>query len=319
VHGAAVRALAARFDAFWYAPAPAERLAVLRILVGGFALGYLLVRFSHLAAYGSFGDDQFEPVGPVAVLAGPLPANVVELLVIAAVLSGVAFMVGWRFAVTGPLFALLLLWVLSYRNSFGQIFHTENLLVLHVLVLGVAASADAFSLDGRARPHGFIAEDGRYGWPIRLMCLLTILTYLVAGSTKLQNAGLEWVTGDVLRNYIAYDNLRKAELGDSYSWLGARLVAEGWLFKPLAVLTLAVELGAPLALFSKVSARLRVAAAWCFHVGILLLMAIVFPYPLLGVAYASFFEVEKPWETLKLRTAAFTYGFRRRIPLGLEE
>ncbi|HEX2519884.1 MAG TPA: HTTM domain-containing protein [Castellaniella sp.] len=311
--------LAARFDAFWYAPAPAERLALLRILVGGFALGYLLVRFSHLAAYGSFDDRQFEPVGPVAALSSPLPGAAVELLLVAAVLSGVAFVLGWRFAITGPLFALLLLWVLSYRNSFGQIFHTENLLVLHVLVLGIASSADAFSLDASRRPAEVRAPDGRYGWPIRLICLLTVLTYVIAGSTKLQNAGLAWVTEDVLRNYIAYDNLRKAELGDSYSWLGARLVAEGWLFKPLALLTLAVELGAPLALFSRVSARLWVAAAWSFHAGILLLMAIVFPYPLLGVAFVSFFQVEEAWEAVRRRLARLPRGIRGGIPVGLEK
>jgi hypothetical protein len=37
-------------------------------------------------------------------------------------------------------FALLLLWVTTYRNSWGQVFHTENLMVLHV-VLAVSPAA----------------------------------------------------------------------------------------------------------------------------------------------------------------------------------
>ena len=99
--------------------------------------------------------------------------------------------------------------------------------------------------------------DGRYGWAIQLMCLLTVLTYFIAGQTKLRNAGFDWVTTDSLRNFIAYDNLRKAELGDSYSFIGAALVAHGWLFKPLAAFTLAVELGAPLAMLGG-----RIAKLW---------------------------------------------------------
>jgi hypothetical protein len=54
-----------------------------------------------------------------------------------------------------------------------------------------------------------------------------------------------------------------------------------------------VELGAPLALLDR---RLRVLwaiAAWTFHLGVLALMGIGFPYPLTGVAFASLFRVER--------------------------
>jgi hypothetical protein len=36
-----------------------------------------------------------------------------------------------------------------------------------------------------------------------------------------------------------------------------------------------------------------VAAAWLFHVGVLALMAIAFPYQLTGVAFAAFFRLER--------------------------
>jgi hypothetical protein len=42
-------------------------------------------------------------------------------------------------------------------------------------------------------------------------------------------------------------------------------------------------------------ARVWAASAWCFHVGVVLLMNIWFPYPLLGVAYAPLFSVERPF------------------------
>jgi hypothetical protein len=283
--------LLSRLDGWWYSPAPPERLALLRIIAGAFALGYLVIRWPNLVSYADFPDRTFEPVGIVDIPGEPLAGGLVHALVVAAILSGAAFVSGWKYRVSGPVFAVLLLWVMTYRNSFGQVFHTENLMVLHVLILAAAPAADTFSLDSRGRATR--AADGRYGWPVQLMCVVTVLTYFISGETKLRNAGIDWLSGDNLRNYVAYDNLRKAELGDHYSPLAGTVLSQAWLFTPLAFATLAVELGAPLALLSRGAARTWAAAAWGFHVGILALMAIVFPYPLLGVAFAPFFALER--------------------------
>ena len=35
----------------------------------------------------------------------------------------------------------------TYRSSFGMIFHTENLWVVHVALLATAPAADAWSID----------------------------------------------------------------------------------------------------------------------------------------------------------------------------
>jgi hypothetical protein len=282
----------AAIDRWWYVPGPAARLGALRVISGGFALGYLLLRWPNLISYADFEASQFEPVGVANVLGQPIDAWLVQAAVLTAIAMGVAFVFGWRFAVTGPLFAVMLLWTLTYRNSFGQIFHTENLLVLHVIILAASPAADALSLDARRR--GYVPDDdGRYGWGVRLMCAVTVLTYFISGLTKIRNAGLDWVTTDSLRNYIAYDNLRKAELGDTHSPVGAWLVAHGWLFHPLAAFTLFVELCAPFALVNARMGRVWAACAMAFHWGILLMMAIVFPYPLTGAAFASFFPVER--------------------------
>ena len=227
-------------------------------------------------------------------------------------------MAGWRFALTGPLFALLLLWVISYRNSFGQIFHTENLMVLSVLILALGSSADAYSLDERAGRTRARVDDGyRYGWAVRLICLMTVLAYVVAGLTKLQNAGVDWLTGDVLRNYVAYDNLRKIELGDVHSPLGAWMVSYGWMFPPLALFSVAVELGAPLALLGGRITRAWIAAAWLFHVGILAVMAIMFPYQLLGIAFLPFLPVEQGWQRVRTTIGSHLPNLTPRpVPAG---
>ena len=302
----------------WFVPVPAQRLALLRVIVGGYALLYLLLRFANLNSYGGFESNQFAPVGPVALLSGPLDSGSVTLLLLAAIGLGVCFVAGWRFALAGPLFAVLLLWVISYRNSFGQIFHTENLMVLGVLILALAPAADAHSLDersGRTQPR---TDDGYlYGWAIRLVCLVTVLAYVVAGLTKLQNAGFDWLTGDVLRNYVAYDNLRKIELGDVHSPLGAWLVSYAWVFPQLALFSLVVELGAPFALLGGRITRIWIAAAWLFHVGIIAVMAIMFPYQLLGVAFLPFLPIEEVWERAKESVSTYLPLPRARsIPAG---
>lgn len=279
----------------WYRPVAApERLAALRILVGGFAVAYLALRLPNLL--GLHGLGGFRPVGVVSVLAAPLTTAAVIVQAVLALLLGLAFAFGLAFRVSGPAFAFVLLWVLSYRNAWGMIFHTENLLVLHTLALGCSPAADVWSLDARrARRRGVAppVPSTRYGWPVRLLGLLTVGTYFVAGIAKLRLSGLGWATSDLLRNYIAYDNLRKHLLGDWYSPFGAWLVGHAWLFPPLATASLLLELLAPIALLGPRIARIWSLLAWGFHFGVWAIMAIFFPYPLLGLAFAPLFAVER--------------------------
>lgn len=273
-----------------FAPAPAERLAALRIVLGLAAWIYAVVRVADIVSVARLPTWQFKPVGPVALLAAPLPGWLVVGLAVLTIVTGVGFVLGWRWRVSGLAFAASLLWVISYRNSWGMTFHTENLMVLHVGVLACSRAADAWSLDRRG--HAVPPAHARYGAPIRLLVAVTLVTYFIAGYSKVANAGFAWVTSDTLRNYVAFDNLRKAELGDTHSWLGVGLVQHPWLFPPLAGFSLLVELGAPLVVFDRRVARAWCVAAWSFHIGVFATMWIVFHYPMLGLAYAPFFAIE---------------------------
>jgi len=191
--------------------------------------------------------------------------------------SSAALAAGWRTRLTGPSAALAVLAVATYRSSWGQLFHTEHLLVLHLLVLGAA-------LGLAARDDGFV---------LRLLAVVTVATYVVSAWAKLRTGGLDWISGDTLRNQIAYDNVRKEVLGAPSSPLAGLLVPHAWLFPPLAAATIAVELGAPLALLGARAARWWAGAVWLFHLGVAALMAIVFAYPLSGVAFAPLLPVER--------------------------
>jgi hypothetical protein len=300
-----LRAIDERFRA----PAPPERLAALRVLVGAYGTIYVLARMPYVLDVARLPDARFAPVGVLRVLDGPLPLWTVRLLLGATVLLGAAFTLGWRHRMVAPVYGLALLVVTTYTNSWQHVAHTENLVVLHTLVLAIAPAATVWSLDHRRRGGPRPAPDADHGWPVRLMSVLTVLTYVLAGVAKLRHGGLDWVSGDVLRNLVAHDNLRKILLGDLHSPLGGRLVAHRWVFPPLALGSLAVELGAVFALVGRRTRYVWIVAAWLFHVGVLALMAIMFLYPLTGIAYASMLRPDVAFARVESRLASR----RRRV------
>jgi hypothetical protein len=293
--------------------APGRRLAAVRILVSAFALTWLLALAPLLLSPLWFPAHRFRPVGVVSVLDVPVAPLLGVGLWLITVVAGAATAVGLRHRLSAPLFALGLLWVTSYRSSWGMIFHTENLVILHALILAWLPASDAWSLD--ARRDARIAARGeevhvRYGWGLRLMATVTTLTYVIAGVAKLRSAGLAWLDGDVLRSHVAWDNLRKIELGDLHSPLGAWLAAFSAVFAPLAWGSVVLELGAPLALLGPRLARLWSAGMWAFHVGVLALMAIAFPYALTGIAFAPMLAAERPLAALARRLDKLRRGQR---------
>ena len=280
------------------AVAPPERLAMFRILIGTFALAYLLIR---LPVFLQLGDRRtgFDGVGLAGLVDGPVSGVVVHVTVAVAVLAGIGFVLGWRFRLSGPLFALGMLALGSYRGSWGQLLHFENLMVLYLLIVALAPSVDTWSLDARRRGDdrrgAALGESTAYGWPIALASLVLVTTYVIAGIAKLRYGGLEWVFGDTLRNHVAYAAARLDLLGATpspFAGLGVRLA---WMWPFAAATTIAIELAAPTALLG---GRLRTAwvtAAWSMHIGVLAFMLVGFPMPLFLVAFAPLFRIERLW------------------------
>jgi hypothetical protein len=253
------------------------RLVPVRRVVAAWSALWVLVRFPYLRALADLPEHRWEPVGLLAPLPHPPP----DLLVTAALAgaAGLGALVALdrapRPAVVG--WSVLVLGVTTWASCWGQLFHTENLLALHALLLGAAALV--------ARPDP--------AFVVRAMAVVTVVAYVVAGAAKLRGSGLEWLTGDVLRDQVAFDSARKAVVGGATSPLGTRLVEYERIWPPLAAASLAVELGAPVALLHRRLAHGWVAAAWLFHVGVLALMAIGFPYQLSLVAFAPLLPLER--------------------------
>ena len=277
------------------AVAPPERLAMFRILIGTFAFVYLLIRFP---VFLQLGDRRtgFDGVGVASLLDAPVSGALVDVTVAVTALAGIGFILGWRFRIIGPLFAIGMLALGSYRGSWGQLLHFENLMVLYLLIVALAPSADAWSLDATRREDRMEAgESAAYGWPLALASLVLVITYVITGIAKLRYGGLDWVFGDTLRNHVAYSAARLDLLGGSpspFAGLGVRLA---WMWPFAAAATIAIELAAPIALLGGRIRTVWVVAAWTMHIGILAFMLIGFPMPLFLVAFAPLYRIERLW------------------------
>ena len=257
---------------------------------------YLLIR---LPVFVQLGDRRsgFAGIGVAAVLDRPVDPWVVDTVVVATLLAGAGFVLGWRFRFSGPLFAAGMLALGSYRGSWGQLLHFENLMVLYLMIISLSPAADAWSIDTRGRGRGDEPrrESVTYGFPIALASLVLVITYVIAGLAKLRYGGLDWVFGHTLRNHVAYAagaprppgryavpagrvgcssrrNLAvRRRRHDRHRTRRARCVAR-WTYPH--------RLGA---------------AAWLMHLGVLAFMLIGFPLPLFFVAFAPLYRVERLW------------------------
>jgi hypothetical protein len=293
-------------DGFWFEKTPATRPAMLRVVVGVYILYYLARRYTMFVSIARSDPSLFKPVGVASVLDKPVPTGAFRRLLVATLVANVAFILGWRHRYTGPLFAGLLLWVMSYRNSWSMIYHNDNVLVLHAIILGLTPSADALSVDALQRATAATEPDGdwRYGWPVKLMSAVTALTYFMAAVAKVKGPlGWRWADGEALRGQIAADGLRKELLGGEASPLAYVLYNNLFLFRIMGLGSLVLELAAPLALATKRLSRLWAFGALQMHWGIYLLMKIKFRYQLSGLIFASFFDLERVLTLLGPRTA----------------
>lgn len=294
-----------RIDGWLLAAAPPQRLAVVRIAVGFYGLVNLVVSIGEFARLADRPADEFEPVGIAGLLDVPVSPAVLWSFFAVSIVAGAAFTAGAWFRLSGPVFALCTLAWASYHASWGQMLHFEHLLVLFALIIGFAPATDALSLDGRRRQTSE-TETGdhvRYGWPVRLLAIVTVVTYAMAGVAKLRTGGLDWVDGSTLANHIAYSATRQDLLGEPRPPLASFVVRQEWLIQPMAVGSLGVELLAPLALLGGWFRRSWAPAAIAFHLGTLTTMFVFFPFNGLGFALLPLYRVERLAEFVARRRA----------------
>lgn len=297
--------MTSRLSAWWFPEAPARRLAAIRILTGGFVLKVLWEGYASFANIARTPVDRWSPVGPLRGMSEPLSPAAFDTWESVHFALGVAFLLGLFHRVLAPIYAASTVAFFAYRTSWGGVLHADNLFTIHIVALALTPSASAWSLDAlldRLRPTlarwtrwgGLPAVDWRFGWGLRLLGGVTTIAYLLAGVAKVVSDPANWPTGGSLADQIGNDALYKELVasGDGATELVPLLYQHPeWLVIP-AVLTLIIEIGAPLALLDRRLGWVWAFSCWAMHKGIALVMGIVFPYPVSGIAYACFFPVD---------------------------
>lgn len=242
-------------------------------LVSLFAWIYVAVRFPTFLGLADLHAASFEPVGILWFLGSPLPDVVWFSLLGLLFASGLVVLAGRSMGPAMAMFALCVLVVTTYRSSWGQLLWFENLLVIHLIVLTVAAVI------------GPVGTNRLPPWAMQWCAVATVLLYVLAGVAKLRYGGLGWISGDVLVRHIGYSSARLSVFGERPPLLASFAVNHPGTLTVASFAAVTLELGAPLALLRR---RLAVAwstAVWAMHLAIALTMAVVFPYPLSGLAF----------------------------------
>lgn len=269
----------------------AARPALLRLGVGAFSAVHNLRRRAMFRTLHRQGEDRWAPVGVARVLRRPLPPRVADAIFDAAQLVNLAATAGLAHRVTGPLNAALQLWTITYRNSWGMVFHNDNTLTMHQMALGLGRSADALSVDALVTQRTLLPNrvSRHYGGIATVMNLATCAVYLISGVAKVRSPqGWAWASGDTLREQIAADAIRKESFGGVPPKLAGEMYRSKGQFGLLAIGALIIELGAPLSLVDRRLGALFSAGAWGMHVGIRMIMGIEFSYNTSGVAYLPY-------------------------------
>ena len=271
--------LLARLEGWVFAPGDPRRLAALRIGLSAI----LAVRLATGPYVELAGQPAalFRPISFLRLLDAMPPPGLVAVVQVLAVAAAVLAAAGVAARVTLPLAWAAAVPLIAMTSSLGKTAHNDVLLLLCLVPLLPAPTAEAWSPAARRRPApgrwpapapgrwpAPAPTSRRYGWPVRTVLVVVAGAYFFSGLAKLLHAGPAWV---------ASGNLRWALYASSdaqpHPNPAALLVADRpWLAHLLAAATLLVELGFPLVLWRPRLAWLFVPAAVAFHAGIWMAM-----------------------------------------------
>ncbi|MFA5882537.1 MAG: hypothetical protein WDA60_01670 [Acidimicrobiia bacterium] len=258
-----------RLDDLLFGPeAPARLLAVQALFLALIGVRTVLSPYPKLAGA---PPALFKPAWIVSWL-DAMPSRTVILAVQAVIVGAVItwFAIGrnpqWRGPIRRATYAVAwlgFLFLAALRGSRGKIFHIELMLVWASLPL-VFAPGDARWSDRRPQR--------RYGWAVRTAIGVMATIYCFTGIWKLRSSGLEWVFSDNMKWALAWGRVR----GEPTPLQGVAvfLAAHRPLPEIFAACILVFEVSFPLVVLFRRVRPAYVVAAWCFHLGTVLLLGL---------------------------------------------
>lgn len=282
--------LARQWNSFWFTPTRPTNLALSRLFFFGLVLWYYR-RFFGADSFRSWTElprvfwmpEGFFEMFGIGVLSGPG----LEILTLVWVVSLAASCLG---LLTRPAVFLAFccsLYLLGLPHNFGKVDHSDAILILMMGAFAVSRCGDAFSADALLRR--FFATSAErpeaspeYTWPLRLCWVAFTLMFFAAGVAKLRTSGLQWILSDNMAILLTRHQLTHDPLLD----LGPALADITWVPTIIAAATVVLEVGAPLALFSRTLRRVIIPGLLSTQIGI---------WVLLGVSFRQMFPAYVVW------------------------
>jgi hypothetical protein len=243
-----------RLDRWLFAPEAAGRVRAMRSAVGVL----ILVRLA-TGPYADLGGQPaalFRPVWFLAWLDQMPSVEVLISLQIIGCMAAALAVIGWReraaFLVAwSSLLALSACWA-----SRGKVQHNDLPLLLVAAVLAAAPVGVRWTDERRG---------AAWGWPVRTSVLVVTGIYFLSGFQKVISSGPAWVLSDHLRNVMYSARLSGHAPTDDVS----RFIADRPLLaQAIALITVAVEQGAIVALVRERTRVAYVASVAVLHAGI---------------------------------------------------
>jgi hypothetical protein len=268
-----LRALRKRWTRFFFEPAEPSNLGLCRILFfGALFLFYLPQGFG---AWGEVSDVFWMPITLFRIFHLPLLSG--QLLV-----------------------TLQLIWKVSLALSCVGLFtrfSTMSSVILGVYLLGLPHNFG--KIHRRAGRVGLPSVErsrpsGEYTWPVHTVWLMFALVFFAAGVAKLRHSGFEWIFSDSMTITLIYHHYY---FSNAEPWvpLGLHLAQYGWLTRLFAASTVVIEVGYPLALFSRKARWIFVPSMVLMLVGIRALMG-----PTFVPQYLICHVFWVPWDRVRL-------------------
>jgi predicted DCC family thiol-disulfide oxidoreductase YuxK len=243
------------WNAYWFRPSPLFDLALCRIIIVGFQLGYLIFRdYLHkILELGNISGLAYEPLHIVSLLTFPWgtqqvpPDWFLSLIFYVTFIFGITSLIGFKTNLSLMVFAIGNLFIQCYIFSFGTHHHPQALLLITLFILALSHCGGVLSLDDLLRklqthikkqrflPFNVLNKNSEFArWPLLTVQWLFALVYLSAALHKLTQGdrllSTDWMNGYTLQYFLTNDGLRwGSDLG---VWLGQyRIVGIvfGWI------------------------------------------------------------------------------------------
>jgi vitamin K-dependent gamma-carboxylase-like protein len=192
--------------AFWFRPEPLYVIGLVRIAFGVMTVGWALSLLADLDAFFTSGGVVARPTaepfewGVFQHAAGDRPVLVGWSILL---LAAVALTVGWH-SRSAALIVFVLVLSFEYRNPL--IFNSGDTLIrVEALLIALAPSGAALSLDERRRTGSFWSAQTRAPWPVRLLQIQLTVVYLATFATRM--TGDRWPAGTALSYALRLEDM----------------------------------------------------------------------------------------------------------------